>query len=56
MKGNHVAAIILTIVGILCMAYAAYRFFALGQSAIPLGPVGLMCAVLGIVLKRQSTG
>jgi hypothetical protein len=54
MQGDQVAATVLVIVGILCMLYAAFRFFALDQSAIPLGPVGLMCAGIGVVLKRKS--
>ena len=54
MRGDHVAATLLIVVGVLCMLYAAFRFFALDQSAIPLGPVGFMCAGIGIVLKRRS--
>lgn len=54
MKNNNVAAMILSIVGVLCLLYAAFRFFALDQSLVPLAPVGLVCVVLGLVLRRTS--
>lgn len=55
MNSNSVAAIILMLVGILCIFYAIYRTAALEQSMMPLVPVGLMCTVFGLMLLIRSS-
>jgi hypothetical protein len=55
MKGNQAGTTILIVVGILCLLYAAVRFFVLDQSAVPLAPVGFVCVGIGVVLGRKSS-
>ena len=54
MKANGAAALVLIIVGTLNVAYGLYRVFGKGQSMLPLVPVGLMCAAIGVVLLIRS--
>lgn len=54
MKANGAAALVLIIVGALNVAYGLYRVFAMGQSMLPLVPVGLICTAIGVVLLTRS--
>ena len=55
MKGHHVGAAILIIVGLANICYGFYRVFALDKSLIPGVPVGLLCIVMGIVLITRKS-
>jgi hypothetical protein len=54
MEASRAAALVLLVVGLACMGYGAYRVLALGQSMIPIGPVGLMFGGIGLVMLRRS--
>ena len=56
MNGGRAGALLLALIGLACMGYAVYRVLELDQPFIPLGPVGLLCAVLGVLLLRKSNG
>lgn len=55
MNGPRVAGLILVVVGLLNIAYGIYRSVALDASMLPIAPVGLLCAAVGLMLMKRSS-